>query len=138
VGKKVATIATLSFGLLTVVEQVEAPSSDRKGNRWWRCICECGNTTVVSTAKLQAKRGGIKSCGCKRLTDMWGKRFGRLVVIDRTEKREDGRARWLCECDCGARVERHGWQLTSRDSTSCGCALREQRMKFGGHRYGRD
>lgn len=30
--------------------------------RSWLCLCECGNTTVVPTAKL--KSGHTKSCGC--------------------------------------------------------------------------
>lgn len=36
-----------------------------------------------------------------RLIDLTGQRFGRLVVVERVENSADGRARWLCRCDCG-------------------------------------
>jgi len=35
---------------------------DRSYNRYWECVCTCGNTTVVREDKL--KIGKIKSCGC--------------------------------------------------------------------------
>jgi hypothetical protein len=36
-----------------------------------------------------------------QLIDMIGKRCGRLTVLERAENNKDGRARWLCQCDCG-------------------------------------
>lgn len=47
------------FGLLTVHERA---GSDRLGNAMWRCTCECGGQSIVSTHNL--KRGHTKSCGC--------------------------------------------------------------------------
>lgn len=47
------------FNRLTVLE------FSKKGNRgrtYWKCICDCGNITVVSTDDLRS--GHSKSCGC--------------------------------------------------------------------------
>lgn len=34
----------------------------KHARRYWKCLCDCGNTTVVETTHL--KTGHIKSCGC--------------------------------------------------------------------------
>lgn len=47
------------FGKLTVIERV-TPVGQKPVK--WRCLCSCGNTTVVVTDSL--KRGATKSCGC--------------------------------------------------------------------------
>lgn len=47
------------FGRLTVNERV---GSNKTGQALWKCTCECGNTTVVSSASLISYR--ICSCGC--------------------------------------------------------------------------
>jgi len=30
-----------------------------------------------------------------------GERFGRLTVIEKTDKRKNGSIVWKCQCDCG-------------------------------------
>lgn len=53
------------FGRLVV-----SGPQDRVGNRFvgWRCRCDCGNETTVTTGELQRKqdsrRHGVRSCGC--------------------------------------------------------------------------
>lgn len=47
------------FGRLTVIKQ--APR-DKKGQVFWQCQCDCGNTTVVHAGHL--KNGHTQSCGC--------------------------------------------------------------------------
>lgn len=49
------------FGLLTAVERAE---SDSSGSAMWKCLCECGNYTLVRAGNLQS--GAVKSCGCLR------------------------------------------------------------------------
>lgn len=123
-------ISEQRFGKLVACHRVQAPRSDKKGNAWWECVCECGERVVVRATHLRT--GNVRSCGCKRLIDLWGKRFGRLVVVDRSEKQLDGTRKWVCECDCGAiGVLRDGWQLRSKDSTSCGCAMIDAQKDFG-------
>lgn len=48
------------FARLTVVELDHV----EKSRRYWRCQCDCGNTTVVREGNL--KNGITKSCGCLR------------------------------------------------------------------------
>ena len=47
------------FGLLVVVDI----DSLRNQNLYWKCLCDCGNTTSVRAGHLRA--GAIRSCGCQ-------------------------------------------------------------------------
>ena len=55
-----------------------------------------------------------------KVNDLTGKRFGRLVVIERSGSNSRRRATWLCRCDCGKNIVVSGSDLPRR--TSCGCA----------------
>lgn len=53
--------------------------------------------------------------------DMTGKRFGSLLVIERTENDHSGYARWKCLCDCGNYTVVRGANLRAGAVRSCGC-----------------
>lgn len=53
-------IAGQKFGKLTAIEVMD--KRDKFGNRVWRCECECGGETFVSTGNLTS--GLVQSCGC--------------------------------------------------------------------------
>lgn len=59
--------------------------------------------------------------------DLMGRRFGRLVVIQRLSNRVGGTtgrancAMWLCRCDCGKVGSRPSSVLLKGRSKSCGC-----------------
>lgn len=60
------------------------------------------------------------------LIDLTGKRFGRLVVLQREESsslRQDGQYRpaWICRCDCGNTAVVLGHNLRGGVTRSCGC-----------------
>lgn len=58
-----------------------------------------------------------------RASELIGMRFGRLTVIARAENSEQGKTRWICQCDCG-KVKRKpvtGYDLKSGKIRSCGC-----------------
>lgn len=57
--------------------------------------------------------------------DMTGERRGRLLVVCRTENTLQGRAQWICLCDCGTEVITDGTTLRRGMSQSCGCLQRE-------------
>ena len=47
------------YNMLTVIEH----HHKTEGNmNYWLCLCDCGNTTIVSTHNL--RNNAIKSCGC--------------------------------------------------------------------------
>ena len=48
----------LTFGRLTVIEYYDSIN----GRNHWRCLCRCGEETIVPTTHLQS--GHTKSCGC--------------------------------------------------------------------------
>lgn len=52
----------LKFHELTVIEVTSERTNS--GSIKWLCECSCGNTKVAAGNEL--KRGGVKSCGCKR------------------------------------------------------------------------
>lgn len=58
--------------------------------------------------------------------DETGNVYGRLRVIGPAKSNSCGQARWLCECDCGAKKEVIGSFLRRGLTTSCGCYCRER------------
>ena len=59
--------------------------------------------------------------------DITGKRFGRLVVIEQCESKNNRRM-WKCKCDCGKEKSILGYSLTHGLTQSCGC-LRDEKRK---------
>ncbi len=53
--------------------------------------------------------------------DLVGRKFGRLTVIKRVENNKDGRACFLCACDCGKMSTVSGKRLLRGATKSCGC-----------------
>ena len=48
------------FGILQVMERAE----NQKRKTRWKCLCECGNETIIPTNDLRS--GKTKSCGCRQ------------------------------------------------------------------------
>jgi hypothetical protein len=119
------------FGKLLVIREAAA----KKNNCvTWVCQCACGKITEVTTTHL--RRGAIKSCGCLRMKDLTGSRFGKLVVKNLTDSRSGGSAVWLCHCDCGVTTHVSSSSLQRGTTVSCGCKKKGAR-KLAGKRYGR-
>lgn len=102
------------FGKLTVTKQLEKRCF---GNIVWECLCDCGSVTEVSTNAL--KKGNTKSCGCGKVKDLTGQRFGMLVAIKDVGVK-NGRV-WECLCDCGNYKNVNTGSLGSGKTKSCGC-----------------
>lgn len=70
----------------------------------------------------------------KNLHDLIGKRFGKLLVIERGEDYISPKGkhytRWLCKCDCGNIKLIHVNQLTSGATISCGCYKASRESKY--------
>lgn len=114
------------FGRLTALEY------DREKQKW-KCQCDCGNITYKTTGHLNSN---AVSCGCSQKQDLIGKRFGKLVVLEKSENRRRGHYLWICQCDCGNICEKPTGELNGGTATSCGCSWRQPAVHEGDH-YGR-
>ena len=67
-----------------------------------------------------------------RYEDLTGKIFGRLKVLEVTEKKnKDGRRMWKCQCECGNIKITSCQNLKRGHCTSCGCKNKEQITALG-------
>ncbi len=139
---KLRDLSGQRFGSLTVLERTE---QTRDRYALWRCRCDCGNETLVSTRELT--QGLITTCGCvdtpkrgrgRAAADLSGQRFGALTVLKRVENR-DKRTYWLCRCDCGREHTVSTQNLRRGSVKSCGCLQREggRCTDLAGQRFGR-
>ena len=62
-----------------------------------------------------------------KATDLAGQRFGKLTAVSRAENTTQGRAQWLCRCDCGGEKVAQAAYLNKGTTRSCGCLGIEQR-----------
>lgn len=63
--------------------------------------------------------------------DLTGKRFGKLVVLKKTNERTAcGCVKWLCKCDCGNFKTVGSSDLRTGKTLSCGC-LSKEKLKLG-------
>lgn len=58
--KNMVDLTGKKYGMLTVIEEV--PDIRKFGSIVWRCKCDCGNETLVSSNALRT--GNTISCGC--------------------------------------------------------------------------
>jgi len=119
------------FERLVVIERVE---NTKTGKARWKCLCDCGNYALVSGTEL--RNGHTKSCGClhkdvaqKRIKNLVGKKFNRLLVIEKNNNKKNKRITWNCLCDCGNYVTVNSNNLISGNTKSCGCLNDEARKK---------
>ena len=52
------------YGLLTVIEKAESRVNFSRVNTYWKCVCDCGVHSEVSTSNLRMNK--VQSCGCVR------------------------------------------------------------------------
>lgn len=61
-----------------------------------------------------------------KMIDMTGKKCGRLTVKERSKNNSQGRACWICECECGKIITVDGVSLRNGHTQSCGCYQRDR------------
>lgn len=139
-GRQVIDRTGMKYGRLTVVSQ--APRN-KHGHTMWNVRCSCGTEKVISSNNIAT---GTKSCGCRarmrrrkavvkakiaqgkarrgrKVADLVGERFSKLVVVSRAAKRGSNVAHWLCKCDCGKSKMVAGRNLRKGHTKSCGCLV---------------
>lgn len=75
--------------------------------------------------KLRRRRGP-RVVGCR--LDLKSKRFGRLVAIRATDRRDREYVVWECRCDCGRTTTVRSSSLVEGQTRSCGCLRRDYAM----------
>lgn len=128
-GKRIDMVGQ-KIGRLTVVE-LDTEKTAQLKSAFWFCKCECGNIKSINGSKLRS--GITKSCGCLRkeqagkntAKNLVGQTFGRLKVLKDTGERVNNRIIWLCQCECGNIHKVSTNDLTSGNTSSCGCLHKE-------------
>lgn len=92
---------------------------------YWACSCDCGDSLIVSSNHLRT--GHTTSCGCSRMLDIRGQRYGRLIAVAPCCAIKSRRLYWACSCDCGNTVISPLDSIRRGDTSSCGCYNRELR-----------
>jgi hypothetical protein len=110
------------FGKLTAISVAHY-----KNKRCWNCICECGKTKIYPT--FQLTNGLAKSCGCLRISDLTGQKFGSLTVIART-KNKRGRIAYKCICECG-NINEYVDGAKLKDGKKKNCGKHKRVVKLG-------
>lgn len=114
------------YGNLVVLSRAKDrvyPSGRRE--TMWKCKCDCGGETITAESRL--KSGKTRSCGCKKrqILNLEGSRFGKLTAIERSEDYITPTGRrlvtWKCQCECGNIISVFSSNLTSGNTSSCGC-----------------
>ena len=101
----------------------------KNGKVVWHCQCQCDLKTEKDIIGTDLTFGKSQSCGClqkeraaeKNSLNLIGQRFGKLIVIEKTTKRQDAMIVWKCQCDCGNITYVPTSYLTAGDTKSCGC-----------------
>lgn len=126
----------MHFGRLTVLG---FDHKDANYNYYWKVLCSCGNEKIVLGNSLKNKN--TRSCGClqkevaknmvkSRAFDLVGRRYGRLLVVSRSELIDCGDGPlWTCKCDCGNEKTIKGHNLLRGNTKSCGCLRKESASK---------
>lgn len=60
-----------------------------------------------------------------KFIDLTGKRFGKLIVLNKSGVAKNRQSIWRCRCDCGNIKNVIYGNLTSGYTRSCGCLLKE-------------
>lgn len=100
------------------------------------CRCDCGNKLEGIPANRLENRHHL-SCGCLKSGEanaqtLIGRRFGKLTVVERTDKKTGKAFLYRCRCDCGGERMATSAELKKGAATSCGCAVMES-VKLAQH-----
>lgn len=126
-----------TYGRLTVL--IYSHSDGKK--RYWICKCSCGKLITRSVTALRT--GDTKSCGCYRKdcdkkrkisTRLVNKKFGQLLVIEKSGASKDNKSIWKCKCNCGRITHVRCTDLTLNKTKSCGnCKLKRNKQNTSWH-----
>lgn len=107
------------FGKLKVIARAEnyiAPSGKYQLAQW-KCLCDCGNTTIVTGSNL--KRGNTTSCGCeaiktRSINGKRNKKYNRFSIDGKIVTAFDNQGNsFIFDSDDFNKVSKHYWSVNS-------------------------
>ena len=118
-----------NIGDYKVLYRTNAPSGRPIQHSYWLCQCKlCNNYFIIKATTL-----ANNICKCKCRDDLTNQRFGRWIVLYKSDKKTKNRSNiWHCKCDCGNEKDIDAYTLTSGQSKSCGCFQKEIAAQNGG------
>lgn len=119
----------------------------KNGTTIYLCRCDCGEEKLVRSYDLTS--GTVKSCGCFRrenlakaklkikseYPDIVGMRFGRLLVLDKSNIKTGRYYQYLCLCNCGTVKLILYSRLMCGNTKSCGCLKQENLVTAKARRF---
>lgn len=127
-----------TFGKLRVIERGEDYIS-KNGKHYiqWLVKCDCNRfppflvrvSTLKSGLSTACRKCGYEKSGRKKIEDLTGKTFGKIVVIERGEDyispKGSHSTTWNVECSCGKRFQVRAGDLKNGKTTRCkNCAIK--------------
>lgn len=123
---------------LEFVEEIEPHiTSGGSKHRQFKVICPiCHNIFITKQIQLNKKARPVKQCptcslkenkkrisnvGKQSSNNLIGQKFGKLLVLSKTDKRYRNNVIWHCKCDCGNEKDILGIDLLRGHTTFCGC-----------------
>lgn len=111
------------FGLLTAVSRVKVD-----GKTHISCKCVCGDESSYLPDPLRiGKRKRCDKCISasvkfnRKIKDLTGKRYGKLLVLGLDHSYSGRGTSWVCACDCGKTVTVNRLRFSANSKTHCGC-----------------
>ncbi len=108
-----------TFGKYTVLCRVPNIGNTTR----WKCRCECGaEVNVLRPHLIKGAASQCRACyGKTQINNLQDKRFGKLLVLHKTDKKKDRHIIWKCKCDCGTFIDVSSHHLVHGSVQSCGC-----------------
>ena len=66
------------------------------------------------------------------MTDLTGRKYGKLTVIELVEYKPYSHSKWLCQCECGNQHVAQHSNIVSGHAQSCGCLRTIGKIQHGG------
>ena len=71
-----------------------------------------------------------------KIIDLTGQKYGKLIVLEKTDKRINRSVVWKCLCACGNIVEISSNSLRTKNTQSCGCGAMNKKVDLSNQRFG--
>lgn len=132
-------ITNQRFGMLVALKVSETRNRDILS---WDCMCDCGNTKVVTGQEL--RRRETTSCGCQQHRgspkNITGIRRGSLIAIESTNVlSSNGDYKWKFMCDCGNEHIMTIGNFNSKENPSCkSCGMERSRQSRITHGFAKN